>query len=54
MSVIHSVNGLKEKNPGFRYILLGTETFNKAQNLFRIFKKIHMTLRRLEIEGNFS
>lgn len=54
MSVIHSMNELKEKNPGFRYILLGTETFDKAQNLFMIKKKIHMALKRLEKEGNFS
>lgn len=45
MSVIHSMNELKEKNPGFRYILLGTETFDKAQNLFMIKKKYTWLLR---------
>lgn len=50
MSVIHYMKELKEKNHMF--ILLGPETFNKAQKLFMI-KKPHIPLRRPQTEGNF-
>lgn len=50
MSVIQYMKELKEKNHMF--ILLGPETFNKAQKLFMI-KKPHIPLRRPQTEGNF-